>query len=154
MNENNLVLIDADSIIYIIGSELENLFLEPLGEIKLDDFIKDILITTGSKEYMGFFGGTEGRNFRKDIAVTKEYKGNRAKEKPEWFEFWSPVLKKRMEEYWGFQACQNIEADDACCIAANALREKYGKITVASPDKDLYQIPDTHFYDYTKRYTV
>jgi 5'-3' exonuclease len=128
--------------------------LEPLGIIQLDDFIKDIMIATGSKEYLGFFGGTEGRNFRKDIAVTKEYKGNRAKEKPEWFEFWSPIFKKRMKEYWGFQACENIEADDACCIAANKYRGKYKKVFIASPDKDLFQIPETWFYNYDKRSTV
>jgi hypothetical protein len=72
--ENNLV-IDADSMIYIIGSELEHLQLEPLGIMKLDEFISDILITTGSKDYLGFIGG-KGRNF-KDIAITKPYKGTR-----------------------------------------------------------------------------
>jgi hypothetical protein len=53
-------------MIYIIGSELEHLQLEPLGIMKLDEFISDILITTGSKDYLGFIGG-KGRNFRKDI---------------------------------------------------------------------------------------
>ena len=154
MSDNNLVIIDADSIIYIIGYELENMFLEPMGAMKLDDFIKNILITTGAKEYLGFFGGDSGRNFRKDVAVTKEYKGNRAKEKPEWFDFWAPVLKDRMRDYWGFQSCENIEADDACCVAANLYRGKYAKVIVASPDKDLYQIPDMDFYDYGKRYSV
>jgi hypothetical protein len=72
--ENNLVIIDADSMIYIIGSELEHLQLEPLGIMKLDEFISDILITTGSKDYLGFIGG-KGRNFRKDIAITKPTKG-------------------------------------------------------------------------------
>jgi hypothetical protein len=38
-------------MIYIIGSELEHLQLEPLGIMKLDEFISDILITTGSKDY-------------------------------------------------------------------------------------------------------
>jgi hypothetical protein len=32
--------------------------------MKLDEFISDILITTGSKDYLGFIGG-KGRNFRK-----------------------------------------------------------------------------------------
>jgi hypothetical protein len=40
--KNNLVIIDADSMIYIIGSELEHLQLEPLGIMKLDEFISDI----------------------------------------------------------------------------------------------------------------
>jgi hypothetical protein len=35
--------------------------------MKLDEFISDILITTGSKD-LGFIGG-KGRNFRKDIAT-------------------------------------------------------------------------------------
>lgn len=150
--ENNLVLIDADSMIYIIGSEFQNMQLEPLGEIKLDEFIKDVLISTGSKEYIGFVGG-KGRNFRLDIAVTKPYKGTRA-EKPEWFEFWGPILKKRMIEHWGFQECCNIEADDACIIARNKYEGQYNKITIATPDKDLLQRGDTWFYDYLKRTTV
>jgi hypothetical protein len=33
--QNNLVIIDADSMIYIIGSELEHLQLEPLGIMKI-----------------------------------------------------------------------------------------------------------------------
>lgn len=152
-SENNLVIIDADSMMYIIGSELENLQLEPLGIMKLDEFISDILVTTGSKEYLGFVGGF-GRNFRKDIAVTKEYKGNRASEKPEWFTFWQPILAERMVTHWNFQRCHNIEADDACAIARKKHDGQYNKITVASPDKDLFQIGDTWFYDYTKRTTV
>jgi 5'-3' exonuclease len=150
--ENNLVIIDADSMIYIIGSELEHLQLEPLGIIKLDEFISDILITTGSKDYLGFIGG-KGRNFRKDIAITKPYKGTRP-EKPEWFVFWQPILAQRMIDHWGFQPCDNIEADDACAIARTKYGDMYSKITIASPDKDLLQIPDTWFYDYSKRTTV
>lgn len=151
--ENNLVIIDADSMMYIIGSELENMQLEPLGIMKLDEFISDILITTGSKEYLGFVGG-QGRNFRKDIAITKEYKGNRTAEKPEWFTFWQPILAERMVTYWNFQPCHNIEADDACAIARKKHEGAYNKITIASPDKDLFQIEDSWFYDYTKRTTV
>ena len=151
-SENNLVIIDADSMIYIIGSELEHLQLEPLGIMKLDEFISDILITTGSKEYLGFIGG-QGRNFRKDVAITKPYKGTRP-EKPEWFIFWQPILGQRMIDHWGFQACGNIEADDACAIARTKYDGVYNKITIASPDKDLLQIPDTWFYDYSKRVTV
>lgn len=152
VSENNLVVIDADSMIYIIGSELEHLQLEPLGIMKLDEFISDILITTGSKEYLGFVGG-KGRNFRKDIAITKPYKGTRP-EKPEWFLYWQPILVQRMIDHWGFQPCHNIEADDACAIAKHKYAGNYNKVTIASPDKDLFQIPDTWFYDYTKRITV
>lgn len=152
--ENNLVIIDADSMIYLIGYDLSAMQLEPLGILKLDEFIEDILVTTGSKEYLGYFAGSCGRNFRKDIAVTKEYKGNRSKEKEDWYEFWEPILKKRMEEHWGFEPVCNMEADDACAIAVSTYKDKYNKVTIASPDKDLFQIPDTWFYDYNKRTTV
>lgn len=154
MEDNNLVIIDADSLVYIVGYELRDLRLEPLGLIKLDAFIKDILIANYAKEYLGFFGGKGGHNFRKDIAITKVYKGNRATEKEDWYEYWEPILKKRMEEYWKFQPCLNIEADDACCIAAEVHRGKYKKIFIASPDKDLYQIKDMWFYDYYKKSTL
>jgi 5'-3' exonuclease len=150
--KENLVIIDADSMFYLIGSELANMQLEPLGFIKLDEFIKDILVTTGARNYLGFIGG-KGHNFRKDIAVTKPYKGQRP-EKPEWFEFWQPILAKRMVEFWGFQECHNIEADDACAIARNKYIDDYNKVIIASPDKDLIQIGNTWFYDYTKRTTV
>lgn len=152
--DNNLVIIDADSIIYLVGYDLSSMLLEPLGILKLDEFIQDILVSTGSKEYLGYIAGKCGKNFRYDVATTKEYKGNRSKEKEEWYEFWDPILKKRMEEHWGFEPVCNMEADDACAVAANELRGKYNKITIASPDKDLFQIPDTWFYDYNKRTTV
>jgi hypothetical protein len=56
-----------------------------------------------------------------------------------------------MIEHWGFQPCDNIEADDACAIARVKYGDMYSKITIASPDKDLLQIADTWFYDYSKR---
>lgn len=152
-SKENLVLIDADSIIYLIGPSLENLPLEPLGTIKLDEFLKSILKATYSKNYLGFFGG-KGSNFRKAIAVTKPYKGNRSDDKPEWFKFWEPILKKHMEVVWGFQPCHNIEADDAVAIAAEKYRGDFNKVFIASPDKDLVQIPEVWFYNYDKRYTV
>lgn len=152
-SKNNLVIIDADSIVYIVGSNLENMLLEPLGIIKLDEFLKDILIATKAKEYLGFYGG-RGSNFRKAIAVSKPYKGNRPTEKPDWYIFWEPIFKKHMKQAWGFQNCDNIEADDAVAIAAEVHRNNYTKVIIASPDKDLYQIPEVWFYNYDKRFTV
>jgi hypothetical protein len=42
--------------------------------MKLDEFISDILITTGSKDYLGFIGG-KGRNFRKISLLPSPTKG-------------------------------------------------------------------------------
>jgi hypothetical protein len=46
-----------------------------------------------------------------------------------------------MIEHWGFQPCDNIEADDACAIARVKYGDMYSKITIASPDKDLLRLP-------------
>jgi hypothetical protein len=54
----------------------------------------------------------------------------------------------------GISTCDNIEADDACAIARVKYGDMYSKITIASPDKDLLQIADTWFYDYSKRTTI
>jgi len=149
MNYNkNLVIIDADSIVYIIASKAKVLKLKAVGVKLLDDFIKDILISTKSNKYLGFFGKIGAKNFRYDIAVTKPYKGNRKKDKEDWYVFWEPLLKERMEVYWGFIPVDKIEADDAVCIAANFYRDKFNKVTVSSPDKDLLQIENMNFYNY------
>jgi hypothetical protein len=79
--------------------------------VSLDEFISDILITTGSKDYLGFIGG-KGRNFRKDIAITKPYKGTRPENQSG---SWQPILAQRMIEHWGFQPCDNIETMPAQC---------------------------------------
>lgn len=152
--KETLVVIDADSIMYILGPSLENMPLEPLGLMKLDEFLKDILIATRGKHYMGFFGSDKGINFRKTLAVTNKYKGNRSDDKPEWFKFWAPIFKKHMETSWGFQGCDNIEADDAAAIACEKYKSIYDKVYIATPDKDLLQIPNVWFYNYDKRYTV
>ena len=151
--DENLVIIDADSLVYIIGYELSMMQLEPLGIIKLDEFIKNILVACGAKNYIGYFGGSCGTNFRYKVAVTKPYKGNRP-DKEDWYKFWEPILKDRMRDYWKFEPVCNIEADDACSIAAVQYKGKYSKVIVASPDKDLFQIPDTWFYNYSKISTV
>lgn len=152
--KENLVVIDADSIMYILGPSLENMPLEPLGLMKLDEFLKDILIATRGRHYVGFFGSNKGINFRKTLATTSVYKGNRTDDKPDWFKFWAPIFKKHMETVWGFQGCDNIEADDAAAIACEKYKALYNNVYIATPDKDLLQIPNVWFYNYDKRYTV
>jgi hypothetical protein len=78
--------------------------------MKLDEFISDILITTGSKkDYRSW-----RKNRKKDIAITKPYKGTRPENQSgSFFGAHSPKNDRTL----GFQPCDNIEADDACAIA-------------------------------------
>jgi hypothetical protein len=81
---------------------------------------------------------TGERNFRREIAVTQPYKGNRDRNK-------DPVYKKEVEAYlverWGAIKTDQIEADDAIGIALSS-DEAGCAVTV---DKDLDQIPGWHF---------
>lgn len=167
MKDENLVIIDADSLVYLVGFNLKSIQIEPLGIAALDDIIIGILSKTASPNYMGFFGLAGGRNFRYDIATTRPYKEARNKQKAreaetrtkliadgkyveeDWFAFWEPVLKTHMEVYWKFQSVDKIEADDAVIIAKHKYLDDYAKVIIASPDKDLAQDPGW-LYDYKK----
>jgi len=150
--DKNLVLIDADSLIYIVGNEMKDVRIEILGTEKLNEFIMSILIATRCGSYMGFYGEIGSKNFRYDVAKTKPYKGNRNRDKEDWLLFWEPILKEHMKIYWKFQAVSKIEADDAVAIAhTKYVKEgKYNKVVIASPDKDLRQLGGLH-YDYRIR---
>lgn len=158
-NETSVVVIDADSLIYLVGYENRDLRIEALGMSSINDRIRDIFTKSFASNYIGFFGKIGGRNFRYDIAKTVPYKNARnrrkLKEKEDiqkavdrgemveepWLDFWEPVLKDHLETFWGFVAVDKIEADDAVIIAAKALSDKFDRVVIASPDKDLMQCP-------------
>jgi hypothetical protein len=50
-----------------------------------------------------------------------------------------------MIEHWGFQPATKPTMP---AQLPGLSTDMYSKITIASPDKDLLQIPDTWFYDY------
>lgn len=165
--EESVVVIDADSLVYYVGSNYQDIRIDLVGIADLDERIKDIFIKSKSANYVGFFGGKGGKNFRYDVAKTVGYKSAReaarkreaeklkeleAKGIPQeepWIKFWEPILKAHMKTFWGFTPVFNIEADDACIIAANSLEKKFSRVIMASPDKDLKQ-REGLLYDYGK----
>jgi hypothetical protein len=82
--------------------------------MKLDEFISDILIT--QRMIKDIFIGGKGRNFRKDIAITKPYNQERENQSGSYF---GTYIGPKNDRTLGFQPCDNI-ADDALC------RQKYG----------------------------
>ena len=128
--DKNLLVIDADSLVYIVGYKLMDMLIEPIGIMKLDEYITDMMTKQHCGSYIGFYGGKGGKNFRYDLAKTNEYKRARRirKEKEnelrkekiaagipveeDWYEFWEPVLKEHMRVFWKFEPVFNIEADD------------------------------------------
>jgi DNA polymerase-1 len=82
-------------------------------------------------------------NFRKTIATTAPYKGNRTQPKPKHLKKVKAYLKKQ----WKAVVAVNEEADDLIAIESTKLQHQ---CCIISVDKDFKQIP-THFYNYVKR---
>lgn len=169
-----IALIDADSIIHIVSyhnsvsTDTINMFESPDEEAKeamiqalyetkdtkavldhIDSFVNDILNKTDSTHYIGFLGAREGSNtFRHKLAVTKPYKGQRAKTS-HWVKYWKPIIIEHLVSVWRFNELYDVEADDGCSICARHFKDTGYDYIVCSPDKDLKQIPGNH-YDYKK----
>jgi 5'-3' exonuclease len=127
MKKTNLVLIDADGLIYHSSKDL----LQQSVEI-LDEKINNILLQTQADEYILFI--SEGRYFRSDIS--EDYKSNR-KKYPSQLK-WLKTLKNYLKEEWNAFSMQMVESDDLCAFYLKTPPEGYNAI-LASPDKDLLQ---------------
>lgn len=147
---NNLIIFDADSIIWTVAYKFRNKKLKNLLLISLNSYITEIIQTAKATHYIGFYGSkAEGRipNFR--YAIESKYKANRPPE-PDWIKKWRSVIIKEFEDKWKFIPVEGMEADDAVSICANHYfkTKDYDKIIVATIDKDLKQIPNVTFYNY------
>lgn len=88
-------------------------------------------------------------NFRDELAITKEYKGNRdPAHRPKHYQ----AIKAYLMELKA-HITHGFEADDAIATGANQL--DVGEYVIVSNDKDLDQIPG-HHYDWTngKEWTI
>ena len=131
-----IALIDGDILVYRIGfaSEDES---ESIAMARCCEFLEDMILFNGFDEYQGYLTG--GGNFRKEIAKTAPYKGNRKAPRPKHYD----LLRNYMETAWCFEMIEGQEADDAIGIAAYALDpEEY---CVCSIDKDLDMIRGQHY---------
>jgi len=86
---------------------------------------------------------TGSNNFRKDIAVTVPYKGNRTTPKPEHL----PAVRDHLVTQWSAVVVEGQEADDAIAIEATKLQDQCVMVSI---DKDFRQVPG-HHYNFVKR---
>lgn len=138
------VLIDADSILYIVGwanreHDDENLVLR-----HVDDFMVGIVQATRAEAYLGVF--SPKLTFRHDVSPV--YKANRPPIHPGIARWKQTILDYCISEY-GFFVAENIEADDVLSILGRSKIENYEWI-LSHIDKDLRQIPGSH-YNYSKK---
>lgn len=143
LKEMNAVvaLIDADIPSYSVGFSCEKESSWNLVERTVDNFMKDKILAVEATHYIGFL--TEGKaNYRNDVAVTRPYKGNRAKsERPKWY----PKIREYLETGWKCQVMNGIEADDALTIVQQYLLDNGIKSIICSLDKDLRQQEGWHY---------
>jgi hypothetical protein len=137
--------IDADSIIYKIAWVFKDSDETDKVFEAVDNYIKDILNAVSATHYLGFLGN--GKCFRYDLAITVPYKANRVV--LDWVEKWKEPIKKHMVDKWFFILLDRLEADDAVSIC----QRKLENTIICGQDKDLLQVPGSH-YDYvTKVFT-
>jgi 5'-3' exonuclease len=139
-----IALLDSDIIAYRISFACKDEDVVTALST-LDVYIADILLL-GVPEVTDFKLFLTGKgNFRKEIAVTAEYKGNRKDiEKPHHLE----AIREFLIEHWGAIVSINQEADDDIAIAATNIGEE--SCVIVSLDKDLDQISG-HHYNFVKK---
>lgn len=138
----NTLLVDGDIVAYRAAFSVGDLGYPWEVEAKVDDLmdyiIGETLVFSNGSDYTTYLTGKN--NFRYDIAVTAEYKGNRkAASKPAML----PDARRYLVESYRGRIVNGQEADDA--IAIEATKNDPETTVVASVDKDMLQIPCWHF---------
>lgn len=141
-----MLLIDGDIICY---RSLHSPQAESMADVcNIADWtIKNIVANADPvvKNYKVFLTGSN--NFRKDIAVTAPYKGQRP-EKPEGLE----DIRAHLLDWHPSVLTEGEEADDAIAIEATQGGSSYIICTI---DKDFDQVPGWHYnFVKDKRYCV
>lgn len=114
----------------------------------LEDIEKNVaeyLATQGQEigEFRLFLTGKD--NFRDELATILKYKGNRDRStRP----FWYAEIREYLENRWGAEVVDGIEADDAVSILQ--WQGEAGSTIICTIDKDLENVPG-HFYNYHKK---
>lgn len=155
-------VIDGDGFAWAIGwINREAIFEKELTD-SVDSCIHDILQGVRAEHYIGVLSPDPFQilhpiltevpkmrpaepNFRKAIAKSRPYKGNRP-ERPEWYLKWCPVIENHLEQAWGFiRTPESFEADDLVATLMFELTQAEAKPICCGNDKDLLQIPGEHF---------
>ena len=116
--------------------------LQPWSECVefINDFIESVVKKAKADEYELHLSGHT--NFRKEIAVTKPYKGNRTGEKP----FYYQKVRDYLTNVLGAKTSVDEEADDTLAIAQTNDLEN---TVICTIDKDLWIVPGAK-YDFKR----
>jgi hypothetical protein len=132
-----IALIDADIVCYRIGFASQDVN-EKLCLARTAEFMEELVMKPWVGDYQGFLTGSN--NYRKDIAVTAPYKGNRTADKPIHYD----LIRQYLISAWGCVVQEDQEADDAIGIKAYEFDDTEDFI-IMSIDKDLDMIRGWHY---------
>lgn len=132
-----IALIDADIICYRIGFASEDVS-EKICVSRCAEFMEELVMKPWVGDYLGFLTGSN--NYRKEIAVTAPYKGNRTQERPKHYN----LIREYLEKAWGCVVVDGQEADDAIGIKAYEF-DNTEDYVIMSIDKDLDMIRGWHY---------
>lgn len=132
-----IALIDADIICYRIGFASEDVS-EKICVSRCAEFMEELVMKPWVGDYLGFLTGSN--NYRKEIAVTAPYKGNRTQERPKHYN----LIREYLEKAWGCVVVDGQEADDAIGIKAYKF-DNTEDYVIMSIDKDLDMIRGWHY---------
>jgi hypothetical protein len=142
-----LALIDADIVCYRIGFASEDVS-DKICLARCAEFMEELVMKPWVGDYQGYLTGSD--NFRKEIAVTAPYKGNRTQDKPKHYD----LIREYLEKAWGCEVVQGQEADDAIGIRAYEF-EDIEDYVIMSIDKDLDMLRGWHYnFIKDKKYLV
>jgi len=141
-------LIDLDSIIHIVAPvqfKAGNRDNPMITEAHVKRFVNSVVVNSGCQFAIMFYQDMNHQNFRNTILP--EYKKHRVPS--EAVLLWKPVIIKVFKDIRA-QALKYIESDDAIFLYS----EIFGKdCVIVSGDKDMFQIPGTHYNPYKRNLT-
>ena len=133
-----LALIDADIVTYRIGFASEDVS-ERICLARCAEFMEELVMKPWVGDYQGYLTGSN--NYRKEIAVTAPYKGNRTgASKPKHYD----LVREYLIKAWGCELIEGQEADDAIGIKAYEIGDIEDYV-IMSIDKDLDMIRGWHY---------
>jgi len=154
MSWNKIAVLDMDSIAYTIGhpkkiigdngkpmrseDDMRFIYLDKNEEELKESANKtmdDILTKGGFDGYIAYIKGKNTTGNR--LSVNPDYKANRKKETPLWWDF----VKQYLIDKWGVFEVDDMEVDDAVNITRLCIANTH----IVAVDKDLLNLEGTHY---------
>jgi len=137
-------IMDLDSIIHIIANvQFSRGNKDNVSQVEqhVARFMDTIIRNSGVVQWIGFYQGMNHKNFRTDLLP--EYKGHRTK--TEAILLWKPTILATLKKI-GVTELFYIESDDALAVVSRL----FSNYILVSADKDMVQIPGTHYNPFKK----